>query len=633
MRRIEIKNFRGVDYSKDITQLDANQAAEMVNMELKNGSVETFKGWKCLYPMNENPTSGTIRKINYIGYNHIIDKIIFQTYADELDGWLYYVSPYTEQNNNAPVKKIGLGAIHTQDSTFFMRNYQYFLVYNNFARWDGNIAHDLEFVCTDAVAYIPTTVMGRAPSGNNSSQTAYEERNLLTKLFKNSFSGDGTSTLYYMNEKNLTATTVIVKVGTSTLFEGTHFTVDRVAGTVNFAAGTNPYGAPLAGTDNVIITAESSTADNSSRITQCHKCIIYGYGNNSRVFFYDNDLLPNTIFWSNVYDPTYFPELNYSEIGDKSSAITGVVRQLDSLMIIKESNNNDSTIWTMKQEFDTNGNAVFNVTQGISGIGIDAKNTLQTIEDKPTFLSNTGVYRISSTNIKDERIIEHISLPIDKELLPISSNNEWLSFDYDNKYGIVKDKKVYVFDYNSKYFKDNVIHYECCEWELPYNVTATAVIKGELYLGCDNGMIYIVKTGDSTHKHYWTEYSWVDSVYTETNEPVTSTWKLPLLNYDSDNKFKHIHKINVNASTKTSDGLFSLYSNSQKANELDFNRIAVNQGWSTPSENETYTVKNCVIDVNERDVLKHQLSFRPSKDIAIMSVIIDFSYGREYKGW
>lgn len=620
MRRLEIKNFRGVDYSKDITQLDANQAAEMVNMELEEGSIHTYKGYKALFPTTNRISEHSSAK--YIGYNPTANKIV--TFISEVSGGkLYTIDKYSNRNNHVLTELCAMsGTVEGQNASFSMRGYQYFLDGHGPVRWDGtNPVQTLK-----SVAYIPTTVMGRAPAGDNASQTAFEERNLIGNGFKNSFSSDGVATVYVLNESNLDSTPVTIKVGVTDLVELEDFTVNRITGVVTFNT------APAAGTDNVIITAYKNK-NMQYRITSCRKAVLYGSGNDSRVFLYDSVYNSNFVFWSNVYDPTYFPELNYNEIGDKTNPITGIAKQFDSMVVVKSSNNNDSTIWIMRQEFDNNGVAKFQVTQGISGVGCDAANTLQVIEDKPTFLSSTGVYRITGTNVKDERILEHISLPIDKELSKIFVDKRTLSFDHDNKYGISWYNTIYIFDYNLKYLKNNIIHYECYMLNLPSVITSFAVIDEILYIGCNNGLIYTQNKTEDTKKYYYTEYVWNDGFYSETNVPVASTWNLPLLNYDSDNKFKHIHKINVNASTKTSDGLFSLYSNSQKANELDFNRIAVNQGWSTPSENETYTVKNCVIDVNERDVLKHQLSFRPSKDIAIMSVIIDFSYGREYKGW
>ena len=627
MRRLEIKNFRGVDYSKDVTQLDVNQAAEMVNMELEGGSIHTYKGYKALFPTTNRISEHSSAK--YIGYNPTANKIV--TFFSEVSGGkLYTIGKYSNRNNHVLTELCAMsGTVEGQNASFSMRGYQYFLDGHGPVRWDGtNPVQTLE-----SVAYIPTTVMGRAPAGDNASQTAHEERNLIGTGFKNSFSSDGIATVYVLNEDNLDATPVTVKVGVTDLTEGTHFTVDRAAGTINFAAGTTPHGAPVEGdADNVIITAYKNK-NMQYRITSCRKAVLYGSGNDSRVFLYDSVYNSNFVFWSNVYDPTYFPELNCNEIGDKTNPITGIAKQFDSMVVVKSSSNNDSTIWIMRQEFDDNGIARFPVTQGISGTGCDAANTLQVIEDKPTFLSSTGVYRITGTNVKDERTLEHISLPIDKELSKIRVDKRTLSFDHDNKYGISWYNTIYIFDYNLKYIKNNIVHYECYMLNLPSVITSFAVIDEVLYIGCNNGLIYTQNRPGDTKIYYHTEYGWIDGFYGETSTPVASTWNLPLLNYDSDTKFKHLHKINVNASTKTSDGLFSLYSNSQKANSLDFNRIAVNQGWLTPSENETYTIKNCVIDVNERDVLKHQLSFRTSKDIAIMSVTIYFSYGREYKGW
>lgn len=629
MRRLEIKNFRGEDSSKDPTQLDANQAVEMINLELRDGCIKSFNGYDALFPVsNAIPMSGSV---TYVGYNPVADCIVFCSSK----GVLYKIPKFTYKNNNTPTEITGsdlTNAILGEKASFYMNHVQYFLDGYEIRRWDG-----LNPI-SPIIPYIPTTVMGRAPAGDNASQTAHEERNLIGTGFKNSFSSDGIATVYVLNEDNLDATPVTVKVGVTDLTEGTHFTVDRAAGTINFAAGTTPHGAPVKGdADNVIITAYKDYG-NQSRINGCTKSILYGYGNDSRVFLYGNADHPNTVFWSHVYDATYYPENNFVMVGDNSNAINGIAKQLDSMLIFKESSNNDSTIWLMTQEFDDNGKAIFNVKQGISGIGMDNSNSLQTIEDKPIFVSKTGVYRVAGTNVKDERILEHISSSIDKELL----ENSTFSFDYDNKYCVVNKYKpngiewgdaIFVFDYSNKYIRNNIICYECYKWDINKLITSVAVIDNTLYIGATGGMIYVVKKDSNERRYMNTNYSWSTGSYVETNSIVKASYKTKYFDFDSSN-YKHIHKIKITPSGEEDINGFNL------SYDITGNQYTVVQS-SLGSGGDP--LKQHIINVNQRDVLKSSLSISSAinngtwsldkRCVGIAEIEIEFSYGREYKGW
>lgn len=660
MKTLTLKNFRGIDKSKDPSQLDINQAYDLVNAELKDGSVTPFKGWVNLFPMNYIPIldpNYTDYKVSFVSYNHEADKILIQiAWNNNTRCALYTIPLYEGLNNASPVKLYPYGqgtySIDVFTSTFFMKGYQYFMCGGksqlySFFRWDGvdTVVNGISEYSNSV--YVPILLKGCSPAGLNGTEN--QERNILSAKFTISYSSDGVATTYNIGMP-ISADTdekVSIKVGTSTLTEGTHFTVDRTNRTVNFSAGTTPHGAPVAGTDNVLITSFYPTKDQNgfylsefeellNRIKYCRKSILYGTGNDSRVFLYDNPLYPNFVYWSDVYEPLYYPESNYLQIGDKSSSITGIAKQLDSLVLFKESSTNESTIWLVKQEFDSNGLAKFTATQGVSGIGMDCSNTLQAIEDKPTFLSYQGVYRISSTNVKDERIFEHISKPINSELLKDVMSKSYQSFDYDGKYGIISGKTCYVFDYNLKYIRDNTVCYECYKWEFPHNITATAVIQGKLYLGCDNGMVYVVKTDEyQWQKHTWAEYTYTNNAFTNIETDVTAKWKLPYIAYGDNGYYKHIKQANISASTKTKYGLFSLhesFQDDQLSTVPTETAITSNVGWNTGSSEETYMVDNFIVDINRRDVIKHALTLELKRDITISQIDIDFAYGRKYKG-
>ena len=72
----------------------------------------------------------------------------------------------------------------------------------------------------DVMGYVPTTSIGRKPSGGG---TIHQDVNMLTTRRINTFVSDGESKVYHLDSKNLPQSTVIVKVNDVAV---TNFTVN-----------------------------------------------------------------------------------------------------------------------------------------------------------------------------------------------------------------------------------------------------------------------------------------------------------------------------------------------------------------------------------------------------------------------
>lgn len=266
---------------------------------------------------------------------------------------------------------------------------------------------------------VPTLWVNKNPDGSGGAQ--YQQRNILQPKFKEDFIGNGTATVYVLSVANLDVATVTITINGATKTEGTHFTVDRTAGTINFAAGSSPHGAP-ANTSEVIVTASKTTSGYADRINKCKEMMVY----DNRLFMTNNPAYPNTIFWSMLDDATYFGELTYTDETGKGNAQTVALQLLSNgtFLSIKNDTEGSYCVFT-PADTDTDYNPkVYTPTYGNGNVGTLDWHTARVFFDDNVFLSKTGVKAISKTNLSSvntgytlDRSIEHRSTYIDKELL------------------------------------------------------------------------------------------------------------------------------------------------------------------------------------------------------------------------
>lgn len=173
-------------------------------------------------------------------------------------------------------------------------------------------------------AYIPTLTIAKRPSSGG---TAYEPLNLLSAGFTELFAGTASDTAYHLSFGGLDAKTVEVKILNSAgewvnKKEDVDFKVDRANGIVNFT--TAPGVSPLTGEDNVKITAYRTVEGYAEKINKCTIGIQYGInGALDRLFLSGNPDFVNYDWYSQQFEPSYFPDTGYSIIGTSRSKLVG----------------------------------------------------------------------------------------------------------------------------------------------------------------------------------------------------------------------------------------------------------------------------------------------------------------------
>jgi hypothetical protein len=517
---LRLEPFQGMDVSESATQIDNHHSPDMLNMNIdEKGTLNKRTGYARVFP-----ESLGVGKINamFLYIKQDGTEILLLSHGTKL---------YMQDGNAQPTvlyDGIQNGLINmftSEGKCYIMDGVKYFV-------YDGSTIKEVE-------PYIPVLQISKNPSGGGA---ANEDFNLIGNKWKDSFSGDGTSTVYQMSLTGLDATTVTAVVGTTTITEGSGLTVDRVNGKITFTT------APAAGTNNVVITAGKTVTGYADRIKKCTMAIGFGGANDTRMFISGNPSLPDHMWRSGLYDPTYWPENGYYRMAEK---IMGFSKQYDYL-IVERPNGKHMVSFNITSE----GVISFPSKPINNQVGTVASNSIQIIENNPVSLSKDGVYMIVGTNVKDERNVVHISSNIDRKLLLESALNNAVSIDFDKKYWLAMNGNVYVLDYTQKTQQNPY-----GEWYVYNNVPASCFLvkDGFLYFGSlTDGLVYRFKK----------EYD--SQAFNDDGTPINAYWKSKQLTFNAEEMRKYIDSLyfTMKPATQTS---VELYYSSDKKEEVPIN--------------------------------------------------------------
>ncbi|RFU70340.1 hypothetical protein D0469_06995 [Peribacillus saganii] len=431
------------------------------------------------------------------------------------------------------------GISDNQVSFFVMNDKCYILDGVNYLEFDGTTMKAVE-------PYIPTISISKEPAGGGS---AHEDFNLLGAGFKDSFSTLGTDTVFHLSLKGLDTTVCKAEVNGVSMTENNGFTVDRVNGTVNFTT------APAKGTNNVIITAYKTQVGFPERIKKCRFQTMYGGSNDTRVFISGNPDMPDYVWRSGLYDPTYFPENGFYKFPED---VKGFSKQYDYLVVHRVNGKH-----LISYEIGADGLATFPSKPINDQIGTLASKSIQIIENNPVSLSKNGVYMLTASNVRDERNVTHLSAPIDAKLLREPNLDKAVSVEFDKKYWLAVDNNVYMYDYMVQ------------EWFLYDNIHASNFLeyKGNLYFGDHQGLLYRFKRDDEPRAFH------------DDGKAINAYWTSKHFTFGADELRKFVEKVfySIKPGSRTSVDLY--YVTNKKESELvkstrmdlfDFNDIDFN---------------------------------------------------------
>lgn len=476
--KTEYSKFKGVDLSSNPTQVDsARGAMGTVNLISDSGGFpEKRKGWRVLLNV-EKPVNGLYRGI-------IKGKEYFLVHG----GTRLY--KWTEST----LTELKSGLTNKQGTSFALNDKMYVLTGGEYLVFDGETAKD-----ATADAYVPTTTIANKPTGGG---TSFEDVNLLSDKRKNEFCADGSATMYQLDTTDVQSISEVKVDGK--VWESSKYTLDKTKGQVTFTSA--PPKPAITGKDNVTITFVKHVDGYAEKIKKCTIAAIYGGKSQDRVFLAGNPDEQDKDWRCESNNPLYFPDLSYTKVGADGAAIVGYTAISDSQAIVKADDRSETTIYFRGYNIDTTTSKVqFPVRRAAAGAGAVAKRAFAYLPEEPVFLSRTGVFALTSSNITALQVARNRSYYVDAALTKEEHLENACAVVWNGYYVLAVNGHAYVMDtnqnvaYKPQSYGDYV--YECYYWD---NFPAVRMMesRGSLYFGTSDGRICKLNTDIDTMQAY-----------------------------------------------------------------------------------------------------------------------------------
>lgn len=375
----------------------------------------------------------------------------------------------------------GLNPARSQ--SFIYNNIWYFKDGINYLQYDGQTIGEV-------VGYIPTTSIGRKPSGGG---TPYEDVNMLTPYRKNTFVGDGESYEFHLDTLDFDED--FIPVVTVNGEEVALFDWEPDKGIVTVAGATPP--APLTdGQDNITVLFKKTVPSHRNRINNCTLLQVF----DNRVFFSGNQDYPNTVWHCSLNDPTYCSDLDYYNEGLDLSPVKAMVAGNNALWVFKEPSQANTTVFYHNPTIDAEYGKIYPSTH--SSISTGCVGTGVNFNDDIIFFSDRGMEAING-DVTTEQVIAHRSSLVDRILLKEENYQDMILEEWEGYLLIIIDSKVYLADSRAMFTNENHMEYEWFYWELGKKITCSKVHNGILYLGTEDG-IYTLTDNEAAVTSYWT---------------------------------------------------------------------------------------------------------------------------------
>ncbi len=481
-------DWRGVDYVHDAYSCSESRCPELLNMiSYTRGTLEGRRGYEIVKNFDG--------KINSIAMGSVGDEFITLVHegrnlwmlGDGEDTKLYesmadekttiFFSQYQEKFLVAPeepVKLKTIGLILGGGNYLYINKVDGEIVV-------GNIVD---------IAYKPVVTIAASYKGGG---TVLEAVNLLSPGRVHKAYGDGTNKTFQLPSKNLDATNVevieILASGEKTYTEGaagaSGFTVNRATGTITF--NTAPPDPPVDGTDNLYITYYKTVEGNIEKIINCNTVEEYGVGGALRCFVTRNSEYRSYDWWSEPHQPNYYPDLNYGISGNDNTAIMGYLKFHSYLIILKEQNEQDITVY-IRSGTVTEEKTYFTTNIGMVGVGAISPYCFATVLDEPVFLSQTGIYAIISDAISQQATLQNRSYWLDPRLTAETNLEDAVGTAWGGYYLMSVNGNTYVLDMRRGEVVDLQKQgvYDGYFWQ-GFNPSCYLARGNELYFGNNNG--------------------------------------------------------------------------------------------------------------------------------------------------
>jgi hypothetical protein len=393
---------------------------------------------------------------------------------------LYQYDPQTKETT-----QIGGRVANQPGQGFVFNGIWYYKSAYNYIQYDGIEAKSVS-------GYVPTTTIGKPPSGGG---TVHEDVNILTTRRINTFVADGKSTIYHLDAKNIYADSAaggyVVKVNDEKL-DSSQYTVNAAEGTVTFVTAPEEPGTP--GQDNVSVEFNAGTSQNWE-IWDCKLAQVF----DNRVFFSGNELMPNTVWYSGVNDPTYVSDQDSFQEGLDGAAVRGLVAGNNALWVFKEASDENATVFYHQPVLDAQYGKIYpsvhsSIAAGCVGRAIN-------FNDDIVFFSERGMEGVSGS-VTSEQIVAHRSSLVDTKMTAEEKYKDMLLAEWEGYLLVFVGNKIYLADSRATFANENHMEYEWFYWEEEATASSVTVQDNILYIGTKDGRILSLN-GPEAEQSYW----------------------------------------------------------------------------------------------------------------------------------
>ena len=453
-------NFRGVDFR-----------GEEINLSRSPDSLNVWKDYKETESIRTRP-----------GLEQFI------SYTEPVYGIFFY-KDYTIVHSGNKLYKVAYGAstaIYSKmnaavSDCFIYNDILYIKDGKNYLQYDGRTVKEV-------VGFIPTTSIGRSPSGGG---TIHQDVNYLTGYRYNTFLADGVSKEFMLDSQNID-NNFVPEVTVNDKKE-VSFRVDYDAGKITFY--TAPPAPKTDGQDNVKIKFCKTVSGYADRIKKCTLLQVF----DNRVFFSGNKDYPNMIFHCSLDDPSYCSDLDYYNEGLDNAAVRGLVAGNNALWVFREPSQSNTTVFYHTPTIDSDYGKIYpsthsNVSTGCVGKAVN-------FNDDIVFFSDRGMEGISG-DVTTEQVLGHRSSMVDRIMTAEEAYKYMVLAEWEGYLLVFVGNKVYLADSRATFTYNGDTEYDWFYWDIGKKVNCARVINGVLYIGTDDG-VYTLTDNECDVESYW----------------------------------------------------------------------------------------------------------------------------------
>lgn len=520
---IVYNDLKGVDFSQDASLIDRRHSPDMLNMiSDEGGNPVKRKGWEVLKTIEDFNHWNDNRITNLWAYSmNGTDYLLVETHYETDQGYHNYYLYLVTLASDGTVSSVTYKDLkfYPVNCAFYYKTSgkEYFYLFDSYGVRAINSNGYLAYLDM----YEPTIVISRPPNGEGG--TPYEDINLLSEFVKEKYLVTGSSASTFVLSKEAKMYHSItddyhIKIqtlqadGTWQDYEGT-ITVgaDKKTLTVYPAIPVTPS----VGTDNVIIRYKCREAEYQP-ILKCTNYAFFSQGTSDHVFMTGSSDEKNTVWYSAIGDPTYFPDTNYLYFGSDEGECMGFLPVQSELALLKPDPKSGTTSIYLIYDTSISSTAVSSTVSGetkttteqiytyavkrvATAVGAVSKEGFGILGDEPLFLSKKGLYGITSLNTTADKAVTNRSRSAGGKMTA-EDLTEAQVITHNNYLYVFANNHVYVFDGRNKTAdrKNNTSYfYEAYFWD---NVPAkkVCVANDNLYFINNNQLCRFKNRGELT---------------------------------------------------------------------------------------------------------------------------------------